>query len=106
MLTAPRAREQPPQSVRWSARNEFAFRRWAGTTPTYATRDYAPNAKLGFLAGLALWTVGALGGVVGPALFGPLPGWETMLLADAEVLGVPVGLLSLVVFGVELPLAE
>jgi hypothetical protein len=106
MLTAPRAREQPPQSVWWSARNEFAFRRWAGTTPTYATRDYAPNAKLGFLAGLALWTVGALGGVVGPALFGPLPGWETMLLADAEVLGVPVGLLSLVVFGVELPLAE
>jgi hypothetical protein len=106
MLTAPRAREQPPQSVRWSARNEFAFRRWAGTTPTYATRDYAPNAKLGFLAGLALWTVGALGGVVGPALFGPLPGWETMLLADAEVLGVPVGLLSLVVFGVELPPVE
>ena len=82
------------------------MRRWAGTTPTYATRDYARNAKLGFLAGLALWTVGALGGVVGPALFGPLPGWETMLLADAEVLGVLVGLLSLVVFGVELPLAE
>jgi hypothetical protein len=92
--------------VRWSARNEFAFRRWAGTTPTYATRDCARNAKLGFLAGLALWTVGALGGVVGLALFGPLPGWETMLLADAEVLGVLVGLLSPVVFGVVLPLVE
>jgi hypothetical protein len=74
--------------------------------PTYATRDYPRNAKLGFLVGLALWTVGALGGVVGPALFAPLPGWKTMLLADAEVLGVLAGLLSPIVFGVVLPLVE
>lgn len=44
--------------------------------------------------------------MVGPALFGPLPGWETMLLADAEVLGVLVGLLSPLVFGLVLPLVE
>ena len=74
--------------------------------PTYATRDYARNAKLGFLAGLALWMLGVLGGMVGPAVFGPLPAWETMLLTDAEVLGVLVGLLSPLVFGVVLPLVE
>jgi hypothetical protein len=74
--------------------------------PTYAARDYARTAKLGFLVGLVLWTVGALGGVVGQALFGPLPGWETVLLTDAEVLGVLVGLLSPLLFGVVLPLAE
>lgn len=73
---------------------------------TYASRDYARSAKLGFLAGLVLWILGALGGTAGPAVFGPMPGWETMLLTDAEILGVAVGLLSLLVFGIVLPLVE
>jgi hypothetical protein len=44
--------------------------------------------------------------MVGPALFGPLPGWETMLLTDAEILGVLLALLSPLVFGIVLPLVE
>ena len=88
MVTAPRARRS--RRSRCGGRLE--------------THIYPRKAKLGFLVGLALWTVGALGGVVGPALFAPLPGWKTMLLADAEVLGVLAGLLSSLVFGVVLPL--
>jgi len=72
----------------------------------YASHDYARTAKVGFLAGVALWALGVLGGTVGPALFGPLPAWEMMLLTDAEVLGVLVGLLSPLLFGVVLPLVE
>ena len=36
----------------------------------------------------------------------PAAGWETVLLTDAEVLDVLVGLLSPLLFGVVLPLVE
>lgn len=50
--------------------------------------------------------VGALGELVGPALFGPLPGWEKALLSDLAVLGVAVGLVSPFLLGASLPLTE
>jgi hypothetical protein len=68
--------------------------------------DHAAAAKRGFLLGAALFAVGAVGGLAGPALVGGLPAWERTLLFDAEVLGVVLALFSPLVFGVVLPLVE
>lgn len=68
--------------------------------------DHARLAKLGFLAGLALFAIGGGGEVVGHALYGSLPAWEDALLFDLEVVGLVVGLFSPLVFGVALPLLE
>jgi len=68
--------------------------------------DHASFAKRGFLLGVALFAAGALGELIGSAVFGPLPGWEQTLLFDMEVLGVLVGLLAPFVFGIALPLVE
>lgn len=70
------------------------------------TIDHASFAKRGFFLGLALFAAGALGGVVGSAYFSPLPGWERALFFDMEVLGVFVGLLAPLVFGIVMPLVE
>ncbi|MHB9285509.1 hypothetical protein ACKVMT_00540 [Halobacteriales archaeon Cl-PHB] len=68
--------------------------------------DYPTWTKGGFLLGLGLFLAGALGEAVGPAVFGPLPGWEQTLLLDLEIVGVLVGLLAPLVFGIVLPLTE
>jgi len=72
----------------------------------YGNIDYPTMAKRGFLVGLALFLVGAVGGLVGPAVAGPLPQWETTLLFDLEVVGLLVGFFSPMLFGVALPLTE
>lgn len=72
----------------------------------YGNIDYPTMAKRGFFVGLALFLVGALGGLVGPAVAGPLPQWEATLLFDLEVLGLLVGFFSPMLFGVVLPLTE
>jgi hypothetical protein len=72
----------------------------------YGDLDYPRLTKLGAGLGLALFAVGAAGGVAGPALFGTLPTWERTLFFDFEALGVVLTLLSPFVFGVLLPLTE
>jgi hypothetical protein len=68
----------------------------------YSTADYAGFAKRGFAVGAALFLIGALG----QALLTGIPAWEQTLLFDLEVLGLFVGLLSPLVFGIVLPLVE
>jgi hypothetical protein len=72
----------------------------------YGTLDYAAWTKRGFGLGVALFALGAIGGLAGPALFGSLPGWERTLLFDMEVVGTALALLSPFVFGIALPLTE
>jgi len=68
--------------------------------------DHATMAKRGFLLGVGLFVVGALGETVGQAVAGPLPGWEQLLLTNMEAFGILIGLLSPLVFGIVLPLTE
>lgn len=72
----------------------------------YGKLDYPKLTKTGFLLGVALVAIGALGEIVGTALYGTLPGWENMLFTDLEILGILLGLLSPFVFGIFLPLTE
>lgn len=72
----------------------------------YGNIDYPTVTKRAFLLGVALFLVGAVGELVGHAVFGTLPGWEETLLLNAEILGVLVALLAPVVFGIVLPLTE
>jgi len=71
-----------------------------------ASTDYPALAKAGFFLGVALFALGGLGEVVGSAVFGGLPGWEQTVLFDMEVLGIAIGLLSPLVFGIVAPLVE
>jgi uncharacterized membrane protein YGL010W len=68
--------------------------------------DYAALTKIGFGLGVGLFLAGAIGEFVGHAYFAPLPGWETALLFDLEVLGILLGLFSPILFGAVLPLME
>jgi hypothetical protein len=68
--------------------------------------DHARRAKQGFLLGFGLFAFGALGEIVGHALYSDLPGWEQMLLFDAEVAGVLIALFAPLIFGIVLPLIE
>jgi hypothetical protein len=72
----------------------------------YGSLDYPQLTKLGVVLGLSLFAVGAAGSIIGPSVFGPLPGWERTLLLDAEVIGVALTLMSPFVFGILLPLTE
>ncbi|MCD2200719.1 MULTISPECIES: DUF7860 family protein [unclassified Halobacterium] len=68
--------------------------------------DYAKYAKRGFLLGLGLFLLGALGATAGPSLAGELPGWERTVLFDSMVLGIAVGFFSVFGFGIFLPLTD
>ncbi|WP_340101331.1 hypothetical protein [Salinibaculum salinum] len=68
--------------------------------------DHAKRAKQGFLLGAGLFAAGALGELVGHALFAELPGWEQALLFNAEAAGILIALFAPLVFGVVLPLIE
>jgi hypothetical protein len=72
----------------------------------YGDIDYAKYAKLGFALGFLLIAGGASGEIVGRALYGTLPAWESTLFFDMEVVGVFTVLLSPLIFGVVLPLTE
>jgi hypothetical protein len=73
---------------------------------TGSRMDYARLAKGGFLLGLGMLFVGALGELIGHVVFGGLPGWEDTLFFDLEVLGVLLALVSPFLFGIFLPLLE
>lgn len=73
---------------------------------TGSRMDYARLAKGGFLLGLGMLLVGALGELIGHVVLGGLPGWEETLFFDLEVLGVLIALVSPFLFGIFLPLLE
>jgi len=68
--------------------------------------DHAFLAKAGFLFGLALFAIGGGGELLGHAMYGSLPAWETTLFFDLEVLGLLIGFFSPFIFGIFLPLTE
>jgi len=68
--------------------------------------DHASYAKRGFLLGVVLFAGGALAEIIGTAYFGSLPGWEQTLFFDMEVVGILIGLLAPLVFGIVMPLVE
>ena len=72
----------------------------------YGEMDYPTLTKRGFLLGVALFAIGAVGemGIAAAGL--SVPDWERALLFDLELLGIAIGLLSPFVFGVLLPLTE
>jgi hypothetical protein len=72
----------------------------------YGDLDYGWLTKYGFGLGVALFVLGALGSIAGTALFGSLPGWEAILFTDSEVVGIVVAFLSVMIFGIALPLTE
>lgn len=78
------------------------------STVSYQSRgslDHAAAAKKGFLLGVALFAVGALGEVVGHAYFA-VPALAEQLFFGMEVTGVALGLLVPIIFGAVLPLTE
>lgn len=74
--------------------------------PQYRNMDHAMIAKRGFLLGVGLFALGALGELTAHAFLGPLPGWGNLLLTDMEALGILLALFSPLVFGIVLPLVE
>lgn len=72
----------------------------------YGDVDSTRLTTRGFFAGLALFLVGAVGELVGHAVLDRLPGWESALLFDAEVLGIGVAFLTVFAFGIAVPLIE
>lgn len=78
------------------------------STVSYRSRgslDHAAVAKKGFLLGVALFALGALGEVVGHAFFA-VPALAEQLFFGMEVTGVAIGLLVPIIFGAVLPLTE
>ena len=72
----------------------------------YGGMDHATLAKRGFLLGVSLFALGALGEVGGHALVGTLPALVDTLLTDMEAVGILLALFSPLVFGIVLPLTE
>lgn len=72
----------------------------------YGTIDYPRYAKGGFLLGVALFVVGAVGSLAGASVLGTLPAWESTMFFDMEVLGILSALFSPLIFGIVLPMTE
>ncbi|QIO21867.1 hypothetical protein [Haloarcula sp. JP-L23] len=72
----------------------------------YRDMDHGLLAKRGFFLGVGLFAFGALGELLGHTLLGPFPAWGDVLLTDMVALGILLGLLSPLVFGIVLPLIE
>lgn len=68
--------------------------------------DYPRLTKAGFLLGVGMLAVGALGELIGHVVLGGLPAWEETLFFDLEVLGILLALVSPFLFGIFLPLLE
>ncbi|WP_049900334.1 DUF7860 family protein [Halococcus agarilyticus] len=72
----------------------------------YGDLNYARLTKTGFALGVGLFALGVAGSAIGPAIAGPLPGWERTLLVEGEVAGILVAFVSVFGFGIVLPLTE
>lgn len=68
--------------------------------------DYARRTKQGVIVGFALFAVGAIGEIFGHTLLTGFPEWGQTLLFDAMIVGTLTALLSVVIFGITLPLTE
>lgn len=67
--------------------------------------DYADVAKKGFVLGVALFALGAVGEILGHAYLA-LPAVAEQVLFGMEVTGIAVGFLVPIIFGAVLPLTE
>ncbi|ELZ14327.1 hypothetical protein C479_00425 [Halovivax asiaticus JCM 14624] len=72
----------------------------------YGAIDYARWTKGGFLLGLSLLAFGAGGEILGNAFVASLPAWEHTLFTASEGVGILIGLVSPLLFGIALPLTE
>jgi len=72
----------------------------------YGDLDYGRFTKGGFGLGIALFALGIAGSMVVPSVFGTVPGWESGLFVDSEAVGIVVAFLSVLLFGIALPLTE
>lgn len=72
----------------------------------YGNLDYPTLTKRGFALGVGLFVVGALGELALNGVGVAVPGWTETLLFEAEVLGILLAPLAVLVFGVALPLTE
>ncbi|WP_436934851.1 DUF7860 family protein [Halovenus marina] len=72
----------------------------------HGTVDYAKMTKSGFALGLALFVIGAVGGILGHTILSPIPDWENTLFLYSEGIGILVGFFSIWIFGVFLPLVK
>lgn len=72
----------------------------------YEDLDYASWAKVGFIVGVAMFSVGVAGELIAHTYVETLPAWEETLLFDLEVLGLAIGFFSPLIFGIALPLAK
>lgn len=72
----------------------------------YGSLEYARLTKYGFLLGVGLLVIGGGGELLGHALLGQLPAWESALFFDLEVAGTAIMLIVPFVFGIALPLTE
>ncbi|WP_435180885.1 hypothetical protein [Halorussus sp. AFM4] len=72
----------------------------------YGDIDYPRVTKLGFLASIGLFAVGAGGEFFAAAMHLSLPAWEDALFTDLEIVGTLGALLVPLVFGIVLPLTE
>lgn len=72
----------------------------------YGDLNYQRLTKVGFLASIGLFAIGAGGELSAAAMHVSLPAWEDALFTNLEILGTPGALLVPLVFGVVLPLTE
>ena len=72
----------------------------------YGNLDYPKLTKRGFGLGLGLFCFGVCGALFGPLVFGPLPAWEETLFVESEAAGIAIAFLSIILFGIVLPLTE
>ena len=72
----------------------------------YGDVNYQRVTKLGFLASIALFAIGAGGEFSAAAMHLSLPAWEDALFTDLEILGTLGALLIPLFFGIILPLTE
>ncbi|TQQ81234.1 hypothetical protein EGH24_08885 [Halonotius terrestris] len=75
-------------------------------TGAYSNLDYPTLTKRGFLLGVALFAIGALGELGLTASGLTVPAWERTALFYIELSGIVIGLLSPFIFGILLPLTE
>lgn len=76
------------------------------TRGRYGALDYPSLTRTGFLLGLGTFLFGICGEYVGEAYFGGLPAWEETLLFSLAIVGLAVGFVSPLLFGIVLPLTE
>ncbi len=72
--------------------------------PGHRRMSYGQMAKTGFLLGVGLFLIGAVGELAIQSQLVLVPAWEETLLFDFEVLGIVLFVLSPFVFGIALPL--